>query len=512
VDAPVEVRHDATVLVLRDGTIASWDVGARELFGRSPEEVLGLPFCSLFAADCHDAVDGLARATPSEPLRIVATGLDKDDVRFDAEITSTRTLAVRNGATGVVHVVRDVTEERAVNAALLACAGPVDCAGATAQVAEVMRRWVSFEQLRLAVRVNGRYRTVGTDSPEGRAMVRGASLRRMSGALCELPTAGSAVIVQDTRARLLRVDATLAALGIGSYAVLPVVSDGRMFALLNVAFAQPHMATPRIVRLLGAVAEAIGPPLLRTLELEEKSRAVGRLERLTQREKELLAFVTHDMRTPLTVIAGFAGNLRNKWHELSEGERLDELDAILRNGENLTRLVEQDLQLALVETGKFPCLLTTVDLVAHVTRVVGDFTRTSDTPIALRVDDPVPPVRADPSRAAQVLTNLLSNAVKFSPAGAPIDVAVFRRDQMVHVAVSDQGDGISPRDARELFRKFACLDRANGGEVRGIGLGLYLSKCMIEAQHGRIWVDSRLGEGATFTFSLPVASGSPAGP
>src|SRR4051812_41881412 len=106
-------RTSASVLVRLDGSIASWDEGSRELFGLLPHEVVGLPFYTLFAEESREAVDGLWRAGPCDPLSISATGRHGSGVLFETEITGSRTLAVRNGSSGFVALVRDVTEQRA---------------------------------------------------------------------------------------------------------------------------------------------------------------------------------------------------------------------------------------------------------------------------------------------------------------------------------------------------------------------------------------------------------------
>jgi signal transduction histidine kinase len=254
-----------------------------------------------------------------------------------------------------------------------------------------------------------------------------------------------------------------------------------------------------------AVARAIGPSIARALELEEKSRAIGRLQRLDRLEKEFLALITHDMRTPLAVIGGLAANLRENWQELPDGERLEGLDAILRNERSLTRLVEHDLELALIDAGRLQYDITAFDMADDVGLTINDFARTAGARISLRVDAPLPLVRADRQRNGQILGNLLSNAVKYSPSGAAVEVRVFHRASMVHVSVGDEGAGIAAADVSKLFRKFSRCDASDGRRVRGTGLGLYLSRRMVEAQGGRIWVESRPSHGATFVYTLPAA-------
>jgi PAS domain S-box-containing protein len=452
-DLPDEVCIDASVLVRLDGTIGSWGREAQGMFGCWPEQVLGLPFSSLFVAECRHAVEALARAAPSEPRHVMATAVDKDGTHFDAEVTSTRTLGVRDGGTGLVELVRDVSQARAVEACLVACSSGGDCGSVVAGLGEALRQWIPGADLTL--RVNG---------ANGRS--------------------------GEPKAGTVR---------------LPLVADGRPFAMLDVRFADTAMVTPRTTRLLASVAAAIGAALSRALEFDQKSRMIGRLERLDRREKEFLALITHDMRTPLAVIAGFASSLRENWDELPDHERLDGLDAILRNGRSLTRLVEQDLQVALLESGELSCEGAPFDLGDQVERIVDEFARTADAQFEVWMVKPLAPAHGDEHRNGQVLANLLSNAVKFSAPGALVEVEVVERGAMVHVTVRDAGPGISAADMRKLFRKFARVGGADVRAVNGTGLGLYLSKRLVELQGGRIWVDSHPGQGSAFTYTLPLA-------
>jgi PAS domain S-box-containing protein len=450
-----DAQKSAAVLVRLDGSIASWDDGARAMFGWSPHEVVGLPFFTLFTEESRDAVDGLWRAGPCDPVSVSATGCDRSGTDFETEMTASRTLAVRDGAVGFVALVRDMTEQRAAANALFACTGARDSAAAVAAVRTAVEPWVQIADLSLGD-------------------AHGPRFRRPPGAGC-------------LQMRL------------------SLESDGRAGATLDVVFAEPRQATPRAIRVLCAVARAIGPSIARTIELEEQSRAIGQLRRNDRLEKEFLALITHDMRTPLAVIAGFASNLRDNWDELPDGQRLEGLDAILRNGRSLTRLVEQDLQLASMDANQLRYDMTAFDIASEIEWIVGDVVRTTGRRISLRVEGPLPLVTADRQRNAQVLANLLSNAVKFSPRHTLVDVEAFQRSTEVHVVVHDRGRGISRGDQLDLFRKFSRPGASRSAATPGTGLGLYLCKCMVEAQGGRIWVESRPGRGATFTYTLPVA-------
>jgi signal transduction histidine kinase len=223
-------------------------------------------------------------------------------------------------------------------------------------------------------------------------------------------------------------------------------------------------------------------------------------------EKQFVALVAHDMRTPLAVIAGVAGTLRDHWGELPERERLEHVDAIIRNAAKLRELVEHDLEGALADTQGIFFALRPFDLGAEVRRIVDDFAASSGNLFRVTVADGLPLVWGDTRRNWQALTNLLSNAVKFSPDGAVVDVGVTQRAGMAEVAVRDYSIGIDNDELDKLFRKFSRLPGTATRETRGAGLGLYLAKRMVEAQGGTIRVASRRGEGSTFTYTLPLAT------
>jgi signal transduction histidine kinase len=129
----------------------------------------------------------------------------------------------------------------------------------------------------------------------------------------------------------------------------------------------------------------------------------------------------------------------------------------------------------------------------------------------MRIARPLPLVRGDKQRNWQVLTNLISNALKFSPSDTPVEIAAFKVGPAVHVEVRDHGAGIERGDSSKLFEKFARLGNGDAPADRGTGLGLYLTKRMVESQGGRIWLRTRQGEGSTFIYKLPLAATSVTG-
>ena len=228
-----------------------------------------------------------------------------------------------------------------------------------------------------------------------------------------------------------------------------------------------------------------------------------KLERLRE---EFISVVSHDLRTPITVIKGFA-EIHSRWlkkQEAPESER-HAVEAIRTSGKRLNRMVEDLLDASRIEAHRLSLEKQRVD-VSSLVREVVDRLRHVLAPHRVRVEvkGVLPPVLADPGRIEQVLTNLLTNAAKYSPAETPIRVSVQSRPTEVMVSVTDRGRGIAPEDIPKLFTRFYRTKEAREARPEGLGIGLYISRGLVEAHGGRIWVESELGKGSTFNFTLPL--------
>jgi chemotaxis family two-component system sensor kinase Cph1 len=229
-----------------------------------------------------------------------------------------------------------------------------------------------------------------------------------------------------------------------------------------------------------------------------------RTEHVDRVDSDLLALVMHDVRTPLAVISGYAKELGERWEELPDDTKRAAVDVIGRNGVKAARMLEEGLAAALTESGGSRRELRPFDLCAQVCELVADFAEIGGNRFVVYSDAGLPPVLCDPQRNWHVLANLLSNAVKFSAPRARIDIEVIRRDQVAEVSVRDRGVGISPARRRSLFhsRPGGVKRRAASG-----GIGLRLTRGIVEAQGGHISVASRPGRGSTFTYTVPLAPG-----
>jgi signal transduction histidine kinase len=238
-------------------------------------------------------------------------------------------------------------------------------------------------------------------------------------------------------------------------------------------------------------------------ELDQKSRE---LEAASQHKSAFLANMSHELRTPLNAISGFSQMLRKQLYGDINDKQADYLDEILASSRDLLSLIDDVLDLSKVEAGQIGLDVAPFSLPSMLARgmvVVRDRAARGDVQISLASDPGVDTVTGDERRVRQVFVNLLSNAVKFTPAGGAIDVRASRVNGEVRVSVADTGPGIAHDDQARIFEEFQ--QAAAGREQReGTGLGLALSKRLVELHGGRIWVDSEVGKGSTFTFTLPA--------
>jgi len=237
--------------------------------------------------------------------------------------------------------------------------------------------------------------------------------------------------------------------------------------------------------------------------LDEQTRE---LEAASHHKSEFLANMSHELRTPLNAINGFSQVLRRQLYGEINEKQAEYLDDILASARDLLSLIDDVLDLSKVEAGQIELQVTPFSLPAALERgvvIVRERATRGGVQISLGWDPGTETVIGDERRVRQVIFNLLSNAVKFTPAGGAVDVAAARLDGEVRVSVSDSGPGIAAEDQVRIFEEFQ--QAAAGKEQReGTGLGLALSKRLVELHGGRIWVESEPGEGSRFVFTLPV--------
>ncbi|MBI4492478.1 MAG: GAF domain-containing protein [Chloroflexi bacterium] len=235
---------------------------------------------------------------------------------------------------------------------------------------------------------------------------------------------------------------------------------------------------------------------------------VSALKELEQLRQEWTSIVAHDLRQPITLIVGYAGALRRvaERPDRPEQER-KAVEHIRAAAGNLNRMIGDLLDASSIEARRLKLERRAVDLPGLVQTVVERMAEiTEGHAVRMAIEEDLPCVEADPGRLEQVLGNLLSNAAKYGYPGTEIQVEVVGGDGEVQVSVTNQGPGIAPEELAHIFSRFHRAASAKTRGVGGLGLGLYISKGLVEAHGGRIWAESTPGQTTTFHFTLPSAA------
>jgi PAS domain S-box-containing protein len=216
---------------------------------------------------------------------------------------------------------------------------------------------------------------------------------------------------------------------------------------------------------------------------------------------EIVSAVSHELRAPLTSVKGYTGLLINRWDRLGDDEKRLMLEQVNHDADRVARLIRELLDISRLESDRLVLRRQLVDLPALAANVVAKVGLQYDTLEAQTVfPADFPTVYADPDKLEQVLTNLVENACKYgSPRGLRIEGGADART--VSIAVTDRGEGIPPADLRRVFGKFFCRD---AGRPTGSGLGLWISRGLVESHGGVLVAESNEGTGATFRFTLPL--------
>jgi signal transduction histidine kinase len=236
---------------------------------------------------------------------------------------------------------------------------------------------------------------------------------------------------------------------------------------------------------------------------------VTRLHQLAEENESYVHMIAHDLRNPLTVISGHAEMLQGAVDEADLGEipRFN-IESILNAGQQMAKMMEDLVDLARLRGGQLKLDREPIDLDVFLrslldrSRVALEVGR-----IAVEMPADLPPVWGDPHALERIFVNLLSNALKYSPPGMPVEIRAQRQNGSVVCAVTDHGPGIAPAELPHIFDRFYRA-RIASHKPGGLGLGLSITKSLLEAHGGGIRVETAPGEGSTFFFSLPAVDGN----
>jgi len=233
------------------------------------------------------------------------------------------------------------------------------------------------------------------------------------------------------------------------------------------------------------------------------------IERLNQLKSEFITLVSHEFRTGLVGIQGFSEMIRDSDLEVADVKSF--AGDINKDAQRLNRMINDMLDLDRIEAGRLTLRLEAVDINVVLEEAVERARASSEHHVfELKLDPAHPVTQCDPDRVAQIVANLLTNAVKYSPDGGEIVVSSHASEGFVEVSVRDHGAGIAPEFAKRLFSRYERYEKTSG-KIIGTGLGLAIARQIVEMHHGRIWVDTTVGSGSDFRFTLPMTLPEPSG-
>jgi PAS domain S-box-containing protein len=247
-------------------------------------------------------------------------------------------------------------------------------------------------------------------------------------------------------------------------------------------------------------------------DITEKKRYERRLKDLDKMKSDFVSNVSHELRTPLTSIKGSVDNMLDGLTGSLNEKQIRYLARIKSNTDRLSRLINDLLDLSKIEAGRIdlrPATLPLTILAAEITEHLKPMAAEKLIRIEVSSSDPSVTVWADRDKVTQVLMNLIGNAIKFTPEAGKVTVAIEKNgSDWVQISVGDTGPGIFPGETRKIFAKFYQIENLDKQRPKGTGLGLAISKALVEMHGGKIWVESELGSGSTFSFTLPAQQSS----
>jgi|GEM_PF-511358 len=312
-----------------------------------------------------------------------------------------------------------------------------------------------------------------------------------------------------------------------SYLGVPIPVGDKIIGVLSVQSTEhENRFNENDLRLLSTIASSVGVALNNATLFEEVKQAKQEAEtasllaeKANEAKSAFLSTVSHELRTPLTSVLGFAKIIKKRLEERifpatnTSDPRTEKaiqqvsenLNVVVSEGQRLTSLINDVLDLAKIEAGKMQWNQENVSLQEVAERAIAATTSLFDQKslvLVKDIDDQLPEVIGDKDKLIQVIVNLISNSVKFTPEGK-VTCKIYRHDDEVWVSISDTGIGIAPKDHAAVFEQFKQVGDTLTDKPKGTGLGLPICKEIVEHHGGRIWLESELGKGSTFIFAIP---------
>ncbi|MCG8603988.1 GAF domain-containing protein, partial [bacterium] len=349
-----------------------------------------------------------------------------------------------------------------------------------------------------------------------------APIRLGEGLTSKIIQTGEALLInQDVGGRTDELGIARMGIQAASYLGVPISVGGEVIGVMSVQSTEKENRFGEDdQRLLSTIAANVGVAMQNANLFEEAEQARAFAEEANEAKSAFLSTVSHELRTPLTSVLGFAKITKKRLDEklfplINNDDRKtqrtitqvkENLGVVVAEGERLTTLINNVLDLAKIEAGKIEWNMETVvlpDIIERATSATASLFEQNGLKLIKEVTDDLPQIIGDEDKLIQVVINLISNAVKFTEKGK-VTCRVLYKDGEVVVSVIDTGTGISKEDQPKVFEKFKQVGDTLTDKPKGTGLGLPICKEIVEHHGGRIWVQSKLGKGSTFSFAIPV--------
>ncbi|MGQ9476394.1 MAG: PAS domain S-box protein [Actinomycetota bacterium] len=472
------LEHAGEAIFSYDRSLRITGVNRRacEIIGYSPEELLGQDILDLRIVHPED-LDKVLRAlgallTGEEKHREEIRLLRGDGREVLVEITGAALWDREGRVVEIINVGRDVTERRRAEEELR-------------QSEERYR--VTFEATGTAMFHVDR-KAVITDANREAEKLFGYSREEMVGRMryMDLIMPGDVERVKDFSRKLL---------------------SGELSSPLQLEILARHRSGRPVPALITvAMLPGLEESVISLLNISDKKAYELELERRAAEMRDFLDIAAHELRHPATLLKGYAMTLKEHGERMDEARRTEALLAINKGADRLVGVVEELLEAARLGRNRLRLELGEVDPRALAQRAIEEMrARYPDREMRVRVDHSLKAVRADAERLLRLLVILLDNAVKYSPRGTPVEVVVEKEEEMALFSVLDRGKGVPEEDRERIFERFYQVGGVMHHAGPGLGLGLHIGKSIVEAHHGKIWYEPRLGGGSVFRFTIPLA-------
>jgi len=478
-----EEAPDAYYLNDLKGTFIDGNQAAEKLMGYKKEELIGKSFLKLKILPADQVIK--AGTLLARNLVGLSTGPDeftlnrKDGKKVQAEI-STHPVKI-NGKTLVLGIARDITERFKVEEKI--------------RESEERYRLIFNSAIDLVVQMDtsGTIVDINKRVEERGGYKREEVVGKKITMLAHIFTAKSLAIMAANFAK------GLMGVEVPPYEVEARSKDGQKFFLDITANLLKNKEGKIIGRLsmLHDVTE-------RKIAEAAREELLHKVEEANKKKTEFVSDVSHELRTPLASIKGFISTIRSD-KEMDEKTREEFMNIVEDETDRLTRIIEQLLDISRIEAGRIklnPKTFNLAELVFKNLETIKEQARQKEVIIEEKMPKDLPHVYADQDKTAQIMINLLSNAIKYNKKGGKVTVMAMPDDGHVRVDIEDTGSGISQNDLPHMFEKFFRAEKTSS-EAPGTGLGLALTKSLVEVQGGNISVESKLNEGSKFSFTLP---------